>query len=37
MRHLPGRHLMIPGVNHFWPDAEPSAFTNFVHEWLEAH
>lgn len=34
MRHLPGQHFMIPGVNHFWPDAEPSAFTDFVREWL---
>jgi pimeloyl-ACP methyl ester carboxylesterase len=36
MRHLPGQHFMIPGVNHFWPDAEPSAFTDFVRDWLGA-
>jgi pimeloyl-ACP methyl ester carboxylesterase len=34
MRILPGPHYMIPGVNHFWPDAEPSAFTDFIHQWL---
>jgi hypothetical protein len=36
MRHLPGQHFMIPGVNHYWPDAEPSAFTDFVGDWLDA-
>lgn len=36
MRHVPGQHFMIPGVNHFWPDAEPSAFTDFLREWLNA-
>lgn len=36
MRTLPGQHFMIPGVNHFWPDAEPGAFTDFVREWLDA-
>ena len=36
MRHLPGQHFMIPGVNHYWPDAEPSAFTEFVGDWLDA-
>jgi pimeloyl-ACP methyl ester carboxylesterase len=35
MRYLPGQHFMIPGVNHFWPDAEPSAFTDFVRDWLD--
>ena len=35
MRYLPGQHFMIPGVNHFWPDAEPSAFTDFVGDWLD--
>jgi pimeloyl-ACP methyl ester carboxylesterase len=36
MRHLPGQHFMIPGVDHYWPDAEPSAFTEFVRDWLDA-
>jgi pimeloyl-ACP methyl ester carboxylesterase len=36
MRHLPGQHFMVPGVNHYWPDAEPSAFTDFVRDWLDA-
>jgi pimeloyl-ACP methyl ester carboxylesterase len=36
MRHLPGQHFMIPGVNHYWPDAEPGAFTDFVRDWLGA-
>jgi pimeloyl-ACP methyl ester carboxylesterase len=36
MRHLPGQHFMIPGVDHYWPDAEPSAFTDFVRDWLDA-
>jgi pimeloyl-ACP methyl ester carboxylesterase len=36
MRFVPGQHLMIPGVNHFWPDAEPAAFTEFVRDWLDA-
>jgi pimeloyl-ACP methyl ester carboxylesterase len=36
MRTLPGQHFMIPGVNHYWPDAEPSAFTDFVGDWLDA-
>lgn len=36
MRHVPGQHFMIPGVDHFWPDAEPSAFTDFIREWLDA-
>ncbi|MDB5523329.1 MAG: alpha/beta hydrolase [Rhizobium sp.] len=36
MRILPGPHYMIPGVNHFWPDAEPNAFSGFVGEWLDA-
>jgi pimeloyl-ACP methyl ester carboxylesterase len=36
MRILPGPHFMVPGVNHFWPDAEPAAFTEFVRAWLEA-
>jgi pimeloyl-ACP methyl ester carboxylesterase len=35
MRHLPGQHFMIPGVDHYWPDAEPSAFTDFVRDWLD--
>jgi len=36
MRFAPGQHLMIPGVNHFWPDAEPASFTEFVRDWLDA-